>query len=104
LVDFAGTMGLEFEAGVLADNLGTLYSLEKDGTVKARHGPVTISNGLAWSDDSKIMYYNDSKPRQVYAFDFDIQSGDISEYACGKHENIWNTVDIRLIKGSFYNY
>ena len=72
-------MAKEEAAGKLEPNMGTLYSLEKDGTIKSRHSPVSISNGLAWSADHRTMYYIDSVPRQVYGFDFDIQSGDISE-------------------------
>ncbi|EDO36541.1 predicted protein, partial [Nematostella vectensis] len=39
---------------------------------------VTISNGLAWSNDGKTLYYVDSIPRTVSAFDYDVASGNLS--------------------------
>ena len=58
-------------------NQGTLYSVEASGCIKSRVSPVDISNGLAWSEDKTTMYYIDSTPRKVYAFDLDIKSGDV---------------------------
>lgn len=73
-----GTMGLEKDSAVVVPNLGSLFSLETDGTVKKRKEGVTISNGLAWTSDSRTMYYIDSTPRKVYAYDFDIKTGSMS--------------------------
>jgi hypothetical protein len=39
----------------------------------------TISNGLAWSPDSKNMYFVDSVPGRVYAYDYDVTTGDMCE-------------------------
>ena len=58
----------------------SLYSLELDGTVRKHKGDITISNGLAWSADNTTMYYIDSHPRKVYAYDFDLDSGTLSKY------------------------
>ena len=40
--------------------------------------PVSISNGIGWSKDNKTMYYNDSLPAKVYRFDFNVDTGTIS--------------------------
>ncbi|KAL3868868.1 hypothetical protein ACJMK2_041625 [Sinanodonta woodiana] len=75
---WAGTMGMETKPTVLEHHQGSLYSLEKDGTLKSHLDKISISNGLAWSEDNRTMFYIDSIPRKVYAFDFDITTGEIS--------------------------
>ena len=68
-------MGHEVTPAVPEREMGSLYSLGQDHIVKEHVGKIDISNGLAWSHDNKIMYYIDSLPRKVYAFDFDIEAG-----------------------------
>lgn len=70
---FAGSMGLP-----VVDGAGALYYLSPQGDVKKVFDNTTISNGMAWSLDLKTMYYIDTIPRKVYAFDYDSTSGDIS--------------------------
>ncbi|XP_070377016.1 regucalcin-like [Dermacentor albipictus] len=48
------------------------------GTLKHKLSGVTLSNGITWTKDNKVMFYNDSVPGLIYAFDFDIAAGDIS--------------------------
>ncbi|MGC8612581.1 MAG: SMP-30/gluconolactonase/LRE family protein, partial [Athalassotoga sp.] len=57
---------------------GSLYCLEIDHSIKTMLGDVTISNGIAWSPDNRTMYYIDSPTKRVDAFDYDIESGSIS--------------------------
>jgi sugar lactone lactonase YvrE len=59
-------------------NEGSLYCLDLDGTIHKRLEGVSISNGLAWSQDQATMYYIDSPTREVAAFDYDVSSGMIS--------------------------
>ena len=59
---------------------GRLYSLDGARNLEEKFGPVTISNGLAWTADNSIMYYIDSIPRQIYTFDFDLEMGTIGWY------------------------
>ena len=73
-------MGLEKQAAVVEPEQGSLYCLYTDGTVKKQVENVTISNGLAWSADNKTMFYIDSIPRCVYAFDYDIENGNVGMY------------------------
>src|ERR1700678_555799 len=39
---------------------------------------ITISNSLCWSPDGRTLYYSDSTQRRVWAWDFDVNSGQIS--------------------------
>jgi sugar lactone lactonase YvrE len=58
---------------------GSLFRLDPDGSChRMLSGPKT-SNGLAWSLDGTIMYYIDSPQNGVDAFDYDLESGIISD-------------------------
>jgi sugar lactone lactonase YvrE len=70
---WAGTMAYDLRPGA-----GSLYRLDGDGQVETMLDGVTISNGLAWSDDRRTLYYIDTPTRQVDAFDCDPTSGAIS--------------------------
>jgi sugar lactone lactonase YvrE len=52
---------------------GALYSF--DGTVRRLLDGQIISNGIAWSPDSKTMYHIDTPTRLVKAYDYDLASG-----------------------------
>ena len=58
--------------------LGSLYRLDGDGLVKEMDHGFTVSNGMAWSLDNKILYFTDSPARTIYRYDFDPITGDIS--------------------------
>ncbi|RQP24113.1 SMP-30/gluconolactonase/LRE family protein [Piscinibacter terrae] len=49
-----------------------------DGTLERRAEGITNSNGLAWSPDGRTMYWADTKAHEIYAFDFDLASGELS--------------------------
>jgi sugar lactone lactonase YvrE len=70
---WAGTMGMDGQRG-----RGTLYRLDPDGSVHAMLAPVSISNGLDWSPDDRLMYYIDLVTRRVDVFDFDADAGAIA--------------------------
>jgi len=73
---WAGTMGHEGNVpGVVPKGLGNLYCIEKDFKPSKQVGNVDLSNGLAWTADNSVMYFIDSVPRKVYAFDFDLEAG-----------------------------
>ncbi len=69
-------------AGTLADDeregAGALYRIDADHSWQAQLTGTTVSNGMAWDSDGKVMYYVDSATRGVDAFDFDVESGTIS--------------------------
>jgi len=71
---WAGTMSLKEE-----ENKGNLYVMETDLSIKKKIEHLTISNGLAWNADNSIMYYINTPTNYIFAFDYDIQTGNISE-------------------------
>ena len=65
-----------FWAGTLGeDDRSKLYRLDPDGSLHIMETGITISNGIGWSPDDRIMYYTDSPLRIIYAYDFDSVSG-----------------------------
>jgi sugar lactone lactonase YvrE len=54
---------------------GRLYRLELDGRCTEVLDGLPISNGMGWSPDGATMYLADSGTGEVYAFDFDRDSG-----------------------------
>lgn len=77
---WAGTMRA---ADFMNQHCGSLYSLEADRRIR-RHwgGNLGVSNGLAWSHDSRTMYFVDSAPGRIYRFRFDLPSGNLEEDGC----------------------
>lgn len=57
---------------------GALYRLDKDLTVHRMVEKISCSNGIVWSSDNKTMYYIDSFTMRVDAFDFDVETGNVS--------------------------
>jgi sugar lactone lactonase YvrE len=55
-----------------------LYRLDTDMSVHKMVEDVCISNGIVWTADKKTMYYIDSPVRNVYAYEYDHETGDIS--------------------------
>ena len=70
---WAGTMALDMRAGACA-----LYRLDAERNVELMVHGVSISNGLGWSPDGRLMYYIDSPQGRVDVFDFDATSGSIA--------------------------
>lgn len=70
---WAGTMALDE-----SPKQGALYRFEADGQSRQMRTEVTVSNGLAWSRDHRTLYYIDSPTRTVQAFDYDLETGDLS--------------------------
>jgi sugar lactone lactonase YvrE len=68
-----------FHCGSMAYDMtpeaGSLYRLDPDGKVHVVEERVTCSNGLAWSPDRWLAYYNDSTTHRVDVFDHDPEMG-----------------------------
>jgi sugar lactone lactonase YvrE len=67
---YCGSMAYTERAGA-----GSLYRLDRDGSVTTVLTGVTISNGLAWSPDGGTAYYIDTPTHRVDAFDYDSERG-----------------------------
>jgi sugar lactone lactonase YvrE len=70
---WAGTMDMNEELPH-----GSLYCLETNGTIRKSVENVIVSNGIAWSPDNQTMYYIDSPTKRVLAYDFVLESGELS--------------------------
>ncbi|WP_035426518.1 SMP-30/gluconolactonase/LRE family protein [Sediminibacillus terrae] len=70
---WTGTMALNAEPGA-----ASLYRMDADYTVTKMVSDVTISNGLAWSEEKNTMYYADTPTQRVDAFDYEPATGAIS--------------------------
>ena len=70
---WAGTMEKAEEKAT-----GSLYCLDQQGKCHARETGIFISNGITWTQDGKTMYYIDSPTRKVDAYEFDLETGNIS--------------------------
>lgn len=55
-----------------------LYMINHDGTAEAKVENITISNGIVWTSDRKTMYYIDTPTGHIRAYDFNMESGAIS--------------------------
>ena len=73
------------------EKIGSLYRLDTDLSCHKVYEGVGCSNGLAWSPDSRTMYYTDSHTPVVWAFDFDP--------ATGAAENRRTFVDLSFMNG-----
>lgn len=60
------------------DAAGTLYRLNPDLSVDKMVTDVRIANGIGWSPDNRTLYFTDSPLRKIFAFDFDADTGALS--------------------------
>ncbi len=68
---WVGTMAFDFTPGAAA-----LFSFDSKDLKKVVPD-LTVSNGIGWSLDKKIMYFIDSPTKRVDIFDFDLESGEL---------------------------
>ncbi|XP_041980349.1 regucalcin-like [Aricia agestis] len=72
---FAGTMGHEATPGNILNHTASFYRIDARGCVKVCE-KIGISNGLAWAD--RAMYYTDSLEKNIRKYDYDVETGEIS--------------------------
>ncbi len=68
---FCGTMSTK-------ERPGRLYRLDTGGSLTLLLEGIGVSNGMGFTPDRKQMYYTDSPARKIYLFDYDVDSGAIS--------------------------
>ena len=57
---------------------GLLYRFDADGTATVMERNIGVSNGPCWSPDNRIFYFTDSRNQVIWAYDFDLAAGTIS--------------------------
>ena len=67
---YCGSMAYDKRPGA-----GKLYRLDADGSVRVVLEHLTISNGLEWSPDGSLAYYNDTATNCITVFDYEYESG-----------------------------
>ena len=76
----AGTMAYDFDRyeadrGQRSTRSGALYRLDTNGKVTRLDGGISCSNGPCWSPDNRTLYFTDTYDKQMYAYDYDIETG-----------------------------
>jgi sugar lactone lactonase YvrE len=67
---YCGSMAYDQRPGA-----ASLYRLDPDRSVHTVLTGVTISNGLEWSPDGRLAYYDDTPTQQIAVFDYDAEAG-----------------------------
>lgn len=67
---YCGSMAYDQRPGA-----GSVYRLDPDLSVTTVLTGVTISNGLEWSPDGSLGYYNDTATGSIEVFDYDADAG-----------------------------
>ena len=70
---WVGTMDRDVQSPV-----GGLYRVDTDRRVTRMDGGITLANGIAWSPDERTLYVCDSRPGRVWAYDYDLATGEIA--------------------------
>ena len=75
MMNNVGTYGADVP---ITASTGTLYRIAADGTATAMEHDIGVSNGPCWSPDNKTFYFTDSMAQVIWAYDFDLEAGTIS--------------------------
>jgi sugar lactone lactonase YvrE len=67
---YCGSMAYDKQPGA-----GALYRFDPDRSVHVVLANVTVSNGLDWSPDGSLAYYNDTDTGRVDVFDYERDAG-----------------------------
>lgn len=67
---WVGTLDRQLTAGA-----ASLCRIDAARHCERMDAPFTVGNGIAWSPDSKTMYFTDTRSRTIYAYDFDAYDG-----------------------------
>jgi L-arabinonolactonase len=57
---------------------GALYRLDPDLSLHKLDDKIIVSNGPCWSPDGRIFYFADSWSGEIWAYDYDLDTGNVS--------------------------
>ncbi len=57
---------------------GALYRLDPDFSLRQLDRDIVVSNGPCWSPDDKTFYFADTWSGEIWAYDYDIETGAVS--------------------------
>jgi len=66
------------DRGQRSSRSGALYRLDTNGSVTRLDGGISCSNGPCWSPDNRVFYFTDTYDKQMYAYDYDIETGAVA--------------------------
>lgn len=72
---WCGSMHFDFIKGA-----AHLWRLDADHTLHHMRDDITCSNGIVWTRDAKTMYYTDTPTGHMDSFDYDIETGNITNH------------------------
>jgi len=75
--DAAGRLWIGTRHMHASEAVCSLYRIGADLVVKPMRGGLTVSNGIAFSPDGRVMYHADSRPGAIFAYAFDVAGGTI---------------------------
>lgn len=76
--DRAGRFWLGTMHKDMREPLGALYRVDPDLSMHVMVQGVTVSNGIAFSPDDRVLYHTDTRASVIYAHDFDLAAGTIA--------------------------
>ncbi|TNE39306.1 MAG: SMP-30/gluconolactonase/LRE family protein [Sphingomonadales bacterium] len=74
-VDRRGRFVVGTTDSMAKEPLGTVYSFDADHRLTPIDRDIIISNGPCWSPDNRTFYFSDSRRFSIYAYDYDIETG-----------------------------
>ncbi|MBT6440837.1 MAG: SMP-30/gluconolactonase/LRE family protein [Alphaproteobacteria bacterium] len=116
-VDPKGRFFAGGEDEISASPICALWRLDPDLSLHELERGIVCNNGPSWSPDRKTFYHTDSYKEEIYAYDYDLATGDISNkrvFASTVEENgipdgstidaegyLWNA---RIVAGELVRY
>jgi L-arabinonolactonase len=60
------------------ERISSVYRVDRDLSIHKIIFGVAIANSICFSPDGRVMYFADSPTREIWAYDYDTQTGDVS--------------------------
>jgi sugar lactone lactonase YvrE len=76
-IDFKGRIWIGTLSTKFTEGAGSLYRIDSNLKPEVRLKNLTISNGMAWTEDQDTFYFIDTPTRKIQEFSFDPATGEI---------------------------